>query len=262
MFRFTLGETLRKGTLIFYCSVATIIIIVFALTVNVSAVSPNGVPDPRIVEFVLLGLFHQSVIAIILIGIFGVAGLIPSMLRKGTIDLFLSKPLSRAELLLSRGLGASAGIALNIIYFFIGIWIVLGIKVGIWHAGFLESSLFVAFAYACLFSIVALFGVLTRSTGFSVLCAFVFYFVSAGLETREQGLYLLWDNAVFHRVLDAFFYLIPQIDGMLRNAAILVGREAAFAGTASFSWMPFLYSFLSAALFYALSVWYFSRQDY
>jgi ABC-type transport system involved in multi-copper enzyme maturation permease subunit len=262
MFRFTLGETLRKGTLIFYCSVATIIIILFALIVNISAISPNGVTEPRLVEFVLLGLFHQSVGAIILFGIFGVAGLIPSMLKKGTIDLFLSKPLSRSELLLSRALGASAGIAVNIVYFFVGIWIVLGLKVGIWHTGFLESSILVAFAYACLYSIVALFGVLTRSTGYSVLFGFIFYFLSAGLEAREQSFYLLWDNAVFHRFLDACSYLTPQLSAMIRNAALIVGQSAVMPESGSFSWMPFLYSFLSASLFYALSIWYFSRRDY
>ncbi len=262
MFRFTLGETLRKGTLIFYCSVATIIIALFALTVNFSAITVNGLTDSQIVDLVLLGLFHQSVGAIILFGIFGVAGLVPSMLKKGTIDLFLSKPLSRSELLLSRAMGASGGIAVNIIYFFIGIWIVLGIKLGVWHMGFLASSLLVVFAYACLYSIVALFGVLTKSAGYSVLFAFVFYFISLGLEAREHSLYHLWNNDVFHRLLDAMYYLTPQIDAMIRNAALVVGQTPFAMGTDVFSWLPFLYSFLSASFIYALSIWYFSRQDF
>lgn len=262
MFRFTLGETLRKGTLIFYCSVATIIIIFFALNMNASVFSPNGATDSRLVDLVLLGMFHQSVGAIILFGIFGVAGLIPSMLKKGTIDLFLSKPLSRSELFLTRAMGASAGIGVNIVYFFIGIWIVLGLKVGVWHMRFLESSILVVFAYVCLYSIVALSGILTRSTGFSVLFGFIFFFISSGLEAREQSLYLLWDNVVFHRFLDAFSYLIPQLNAMIRNAALLVGESAAPPGAGSFSWMPFVYSFLSASLFYGLSIWYFHRRDF
>lgn len=274
MFRFTLGETLRKGTLIFYFAVATIIILFFAASINRSSSDPTvitmfGQPIPSkngtgsdIIALILIGLFHQSVAAIILFGIFGVAGLIPSMLEKGTIDLFLSKPLSRGELLLSRALGATAGIAVNIIYFIFGIWIIFGFKVGVWYTGFLESSLFVAFAYACLFSVVALVGLLTRSTGYSILLTFIFFFISLELGSREYGLYFLWDNVVYHRLLDALYYLTPQVNAMLANASRFVAQSSTGLEGESFTWMPFLYSFVSTAFLYSIAIWYFSRRDY
>jgi ABC-type transport system involved in multi-copper enzyme maturation permease subunit len=184
------------------------------------------------------------------------------MLEKGTIDLFLSKPLSRAELFLARSFGATTGIALNLIYFFIGIWFIFGLKLGVWHWGFLSSVLYVTYAFACFYSFVALIGMITRSTGFSIMIAFMFMLISWGLELREKGLYILWDNVVYHRLLDALYYLTPQINGMLSNSTLIVGKNPFTPVQMEFTFMPFLYSFFSMAFLYSISIWYFSHQDY
>jgi ABC-type transport system involved in multi-copper enzyme maturation permease subunit len=145
MFRFTVEEAMRRGTLIFYFCVSTLILIVFSLSVSRLPNDPSVVtffnspmtdpshPEFNAVEMVLIQLHSLSVFWIILFGIFGIAGLIPSMLKKGTIDLFLSKPLARSELLMSRVLGGVSGIALNLFYFFFGIWLIFGLKAGVWH---------------------------------------------------------------------------------------------------------------------------------
>jgi ABC-type transport system involved in multi-copper enzyme maturation permease subunit len=258
MFRFTVEEAIRRGTLIFYFCVSTIILVLFALFAGKPPVNPD-ISELNVIEHTLIWLHSSSVFWIILFGIFGVAGLIPSMLEKGTIDLFLSKPLARTELLLARALGAVAGIALNLLYFFIGIWLIFGLKVGVWHWAFLSSVIYVIFAFICFFSVVTLVGLITRSSGFSILLAFVFSFVSLVLEARERGLYLLWDNIVYRRILDAFYYLTPQLNAMLDNSTRVVGH---LPYAPEFTIMPFVYSFFSSLLFYSLSAWYFSRQDY
>jgi len=274
MFRFTIGETIRRGTLIFYFCVATCFIIFFSLAIGHSPDNPDIItifgsefshesqPGLNVVEFILIQLHSSSVFWIILFGIFGVAGLIPGMLEKGTIDLFLSKPLARAELLMARALGATAGIAVNLIYFFVGIWLIFGLKAGVWHWGFLSSVIYVVYAFACFFSIVAIAGLITRSAGFSILIAFSFALISWGLELREKLFYLLWDNPVYHRLLDAFYYLTPQLNAMLANSSRVIGKDPLTPYSAEFTFMPFIYSLFSASLLYGLSIWYFSRQDY
>jgi ABC-type transport system involved in multi-copper enzyme maturation permease subunit len=274
MFRFTIGEALRKGTLIFYFAVATSFLIFFVLGIGHSPDDPDMVtifespfahqsqPELNVIEFILLQLHSSSVFWIILFGVFGVAGLIPGMLEKGTIDLFLSKPLSRAELLMARSLGAASGIAMNLIYFFVGIWLIFGLKAGVWHWGFLSSVIYVVYAFTCFFSVVTIAGLITRSAGFSIMIAFSFALISWGLEVRERGLYLLWDNAVYHRLLDAFYYLTPQLNAMLENSSRVIGKNPFIPSPPEFTFMPFVYSLLSTCLLYGLSVWYFSRQDY
>ena len=274
MFRFTIGEALRKGTLIFYFAVASSFLLFFALGIGHSPGDPDMVtifgsqfgrqsqPGMNVVDFLLIQLHSTSVFWILLFGIFGIAGLIPRMLEKGTIDLFLSKPLTRTELLMARALGAVSGIAVNLVYFFLGIWLIFGLKLGVWHWGFLTSVMYVVYAFVCFFSVVTIVGLITRSTGTSIMLAFAFSIISWGLELRENGLYRLWDNVFYHRLLDALYYLTPQLNAMLENSSRAIGKNPIVPYPAEFTLMPYLYSFFSTSLLYGLSVWYFSRQDY
>ena len=274
MIRFTIGETLRKGTLLFYFGVGTFILIIFALGISQSPedanmitlfgnpVTKQSIQDHNVVEFILVMLHRQSVSAIMLFGIFGIAGLIPSMLEKGKIDLFLSKPLTRGELLMARSIGAVSGIAINLIYFFLGIWLIFGSRIGIWHWGFLSSVIYVIIAFFCYYSVVAIVGLITRSTGFSILLAFLFSIISWGLEKREQGLFVIWDNSIYHRLLDGLYYLTPQLSAMLENSTRIVGEMPLMQQSVEFTIIPFVYSLLATSLLYFLAVLYFSRQDY
>jgi ABC-type transport system involved in multi-copper enzyme maturation permease subunit len=274
MFRFTVEEALRRGTLIFYFIIASIVLLLLTLGISHPANDPDmvtifGNPLARlsqqglnVVEFLLIQLHSISIFWIILLGMFGVAGMIPSILEKGMIDLFLSKPLTRAELLMARALGAVTGIALNLIYFFLGVWLIFGLKAGVWHWAFLSSVLYVVYAFICFFSVVTIVGLITRSAGFSIMLAFVFSVISWGLEVRVNGLYKLWDNVVYHRILDALYYLTPQLNGMLDNSTRVIGKPPFIPNPPDFTFMPFLYSFFSTCLLYSLSIWYFSRQDF
>ncbi|MGD0037184.1 MAG: hypothetical protein ABSC53_07825 [Bacteroidota bacterium] len=274
MFRFTVEEAMRKGTLIFYFIVATIILLLMTLGISHPVNDPDMVtlfrsPLARlsqqglnVVEFLLIQLHSLSIFWIMIFGMFGVAGLIPSMLEKGMIDLFLSKPLTRAELLMARALGAVSGIAINLIYFFAGVWLIFGLKVGVWHWGFLSSTIYVVYAFVCFFSVVTIVGLITRSAGFSIMLSFIFTLISWGLEVRESGLYRLWNNIVYHRLLDALYYLTPQLNAMLENSTRIIGKLPYIPNAPDFTFMPFIYSFFSTCLLYFLSIWYFSRQDY
>lgn len=274
----TIREAILRGTLIFYFAVGNIIVAFVAFAIKASPdgsavlVFGNSIPAKSLMgmsaaDFLLIQLQRSSTSAIMFLGIFAVAGLIPSMLEKGTAELYLSKPLSRTSLFLSRSFGATIAIALNILYFALVIWALFGIKLGVWHSGFLLSCLMVAVAFVFYFSVVAFTSLLTRSQGFAIMLGFLFWFLSSALETRVLGLYKLWDNVIYHRTLDTLYYVTPQISGMLENATRLIGknpfdRMLGPQATADFTIMPFIYSFLSASAIYALAARYFSKQDY
>lgn len=274
----TIREAVLKGTLLFYFVVGNLIILLFAIAVSTSTeggtltitmfgsqMTPRGIDGFNPVEFLLRQLFQSATSAVMLFGIFATAGLIPSMLDKGTVELYLSKPLSRSSLLLARSLGACGGIAANLLYFALGIWMVFGLKAGIWHGGFLLASLFSALIFLFYYSIVAMTAVITRSTAFSIMLAFVFSLFSSALELREKTLYPWWENSVFHRFLDALYFGTPQIGKMIDQAGNLIGQDPTVRvalGQSAFDVLPFLYSFLSAALIYGAAIFYFSRQDY
>ncbi len=273
LLRFTVYEAIRRGTLLLYFIVGVLIIGVFAIWLGHRPDDPsvlvifgkeipasiNGISSA---DFLLLMLFRQSTFWIIVLGTLGVAGLMTSFLEKGTVELYLSKPLDRWELFLGRALGASLGVAANVLFCIFGLWLVFGLKVAVWHAGFLEAGLLVSFAFVCYYSIVAFIGIWSRSAIMSIIFGLFFSFTSIGLEAREKGLYRIWDNGVYHRALDLLYYLTPQLDGMLTNAGRLIGSVPFGQDQAPFTIVPFIWSLASAILFYGLSIYYFSKQDF
>lgn len=278
MLAFTIRESIRRGTLIFYFVIGTSIILFFAFAISLSPedgstvlllgkpMTPRGPIKIDPVEFLLVQLVRSAGGSLFLIGIFAVAGLIPSMLEKGTAELYLSKPISRLSLVLARALGASFGIALNIFYFAVGILLVFGIKIGVWHWPLLLAAFMIGVAFTFFYSLVVLAGLVTKSQGFSIILAFVFWLVSGVLEKRQTILFELWDNVIYRRFLDVLYYGTPQVSEMMENSYRLVGKNPFIRFLAesevSFDITPFLYSFLSATAIYALSAWYFSKQDY
>jgi ABC-type transport system involved in multi-copper enzyme maturation permease subunit len=110
------------------------------------------------------GAWVAIVISIIISAFF-----IPNMLRKGTVDLLLVKPISRPVLLIYKYLGGLIFIFLNTVFVIVGIWLVLGIRSGIWAPGFLVSIPVITFFFAILYAVSTLFGVLTRSVIVSIL---------------------------------------------------------------------------------------------
>jgi len=273
MMRFTLFEAIRRGTLIFYFAVGTIIIAAFAIWLKKSPDDPTmitmfGTSMPGNIngmssaEFFLVMLLRQSTFWIIVLGTFGAAGLMTSFLEKGIVELYLSKPFQRWELFVSRAFGAAAGVAANLMYCIVGLWLIFGIKLGVWHFGFLMAGLLVSYAFICYFSLVAFMAMWFRNAILAIVLGLFFSFISIGLEAREKGLYKLWNNTLYHRALDVIYYVTPQLDGMLGNASRLVGQMPFSPEPVVFNPAPFFYSLGSAALFYGLSIYYFSLQDF
>jgi ABC-type transport system involved in multi-copper enzyme maturation permease subunit len=105
----------------------------------------------------------------ILAGVVITAFFIPNMLRKGTIDLLLAKPVRRWTLLLFKYVGGLSFVFLNAAFVVGGIWLVLGLRSGIWAPDFLLSIFVITFFFAILYSVSTLFSVLTRSPIVAIL---------------------------------------------------------------------------------------------
>lgn len=275
LFILTIRESILKGTLLFYFVAGNCIILFCAYALGLSLDDPNmitffgkpivpknmGGVNPA--DFFLIQIQRSSATSILLFGVFAVAGLIPSMLEKGIVEVYLSKPLSRGGLLLARSFGASAGVVLNLLYFAFGIWLVFGIKLGIWHGTFLVSFLALSLSFTLFFSVVAYTGIVMKSSGFSIMLAFVYTFFSSVLESRELTLFRIWDNQIFHTALDVLYYVTPQLSAMLENSSRIIGTLPIGPNPEQpFDVLPFAYSLLSSSALYALTIRYFVKQDY
>jgi ABC-type transport system involved in multi-copper enzyme maturation permease subunit len=118
----------------------------------------------KTVEFIvddLIGTFGSAVT--MLLSCIITAFFIPNMLRKGTIDLLLVKPIHRTSLLIYKFLGGLTFMFLNTAIILVGFWLVIGLRSGLWVNGLLLCVFIFTFQFAIFYAVSALMGVLTGS---------------------------------------------------------------------------------------------------
>ena len=106
-----------------------------------------------------------------LVALMACSAFVPNMLQKGTLDLVLARPISRARLLLAKYFGGLWFVFVLATFMVVGCWIGLAIGSGYTNPWFLVSILTVTAGFAVIYSVSVLIGVLTRSAGISALVA-------------------------------------------------------------------------------------------
>ena len=94
-----------------------------------------NLPDTPEVRHGMVAMVEVGVAAffqglLLFVSIFATASVLPTILEKGTIDLYLSKPVSRPMLLFGKVLGSVLVIAANIAVFMGGAWVILSMRLG------------------------------------------------------------------------------------------------------------------------------------
>jgi ABC-type transport system involved in multi-copper enzyme maturation permease subunit len=216
----------------------------------------------------------------IMLGVVITAFFIPNMLRKGTIDLLLAKPVRRSTLLIYKYVGGLTFMLLNALFAVGGMWLVLGMRSGIWAYEFLLSILVLTFYFAVLYSVSTLAAVLSRSAIVAILATclawFVLYLVGSGYSglnaLREEPEAKDWVPGWVYRTVNTAHYVLPRTKDLDYLMNILLSkadlteaeREVMLAPLPkSMNWGE---SLAVCALFIAvmlgLSCIKFARQDY
>ena len=141
----TFRESLAKKTFLAFLAISTLtcLLFIFALNLDIvdgvtSSVSLFGKDTGARVGLKEIVLTVESVIAMFLftggvfMSLFATSNLIPSLLQPGSVDLLISKPMSRVQILAGRFLGAVAIVAFNVFYLVIFSWLILFLKTGLW----------------------------------------------------------------------------------------------------------------------------------
>lgn len=111
--------------------------------------------------------------ATLLVSIVITAGFIPNMLRKGTLDLYVSKPLSRPALLIYKYIGGLTFVAILNSVTIGGVWLVIGLRNGVWAPEFLAVIPVLTFYFAILYAVSTFVAVFTRSSLVAILATVV-----------------------------------------------------------------------------------------
>jgi ABC-type transport system involved in multi-copper enzyme maturation permease subunit len=189
------------------------------------------------------------------LAIFASAGLIPSIFEPGRIELLLSKPVARYHILLGRYLGNLLVITFNMLYLVTPVWLILGIKTGIWTGQFFYSTLLTVFAFAVLLTIVVVISVLSESATLATMVTFavmILGLVVAQKSTLERLLTSEWSR----NVVRGLYYTLPKIWDLGRIARKLV------MGIPVDDWMPLWSSALFGVVTLSLGLYLFARRNY
>ncbi len=267
----TFRELFSKATL--YVLIGISVLILLGLAIGISADTttdgislqmfgnPTRIPVPTdqfelLVREMQAGFAGGLFLGIMLFGVFATASIIPDSLEKGTVDLYLSKPIARWELLLGKHLGAAAVIFANILFFVGGLWFVFGLRVGVWNWQLLLSAFTMSFMFSCIFSMVLLLGVVFRNAAIPIIGCFVYLmFIDNLLENREQILYMLSENKIYRTLLDGLYYVFPQIAGMQKGLQNQIVHR-------TMEWQPFAQALLSSAAIFGCGVLIIRRKDF
>src|SRR5438270_97031 len=250
---------------LFGLSTLLILLFLFVLKIDLveGAVSMMGIESTTrnvdIRRFVMSSYAWVSIALYVwgtLLAIFASSGLIPSVLEPGRISLLLAKPITRPMLILGRYLGNVLVVGLNHAYLIGAIWIIIGMKTGIWELRFLLAMATSLFIFSVLLCVVVLIGVVFESSALSVMVAVALMLISTLLAQRQLVVRLLssdWSRQLWL----ALYWVVPKvydIAGAMRQI-IVYDRDVDW-------WSPVWTSALFGVGVLSLAVHVFRKRDF
>jgi ABC-type transport system involved in multi-copper enzyme maturation permease subunit len=263
----TLREALSKKVFLFFMGISAVVliiqVIIFGLVSSeqlIKAVNPLGLKIPMLQVVSSFELMIVSPIAALglLLAIFSSSSFIPTMLEKGNIDLLLSKPVSRTELVLGKYLGGLLVVFINVFFLVFGVWLIISVKFGYWDPTFLTVSLVITFTFAVLYSMIVFFGIITQGSVFGMMMAyFTFLILSPLLFTAKDKFLVAIDNGLLKNIIKVFYYIVPKTSELMGSLLINIT-----AGKEIESFQPVITSLVFLILMLLLSIIIFRKKDF
>ena len=263
----TLQEAFARKNFMFFFGVSCLVLLIMSiLFASVSTDSflgsihvNNGSdldPLSHLVGFfrtlIILPLFGGG----LFLSIFSVSSFIPNMLEKGNIDVLLSKPVGRDQIIWGKFFGGFLVVLFNVAFLVLGIWLLIGIKFGNWDTAFLMTIPTISFTFAVLYSLIILIGILSQSSILAMMLSYLIFFVFSPVLVVRDKIIELVGSKFLEVVLNGLYYIIPKTSELGS-----ITTDLAKGGSIA-DYQPILSSFLFMILSLALSVIIFSKKDY
>jgi ABC-2 type transport system permease protein len=200
--KITLREAFSRKIFIAFAGISTFVLLLFTiLSITISlddfgdAFKVQGEAvriSENIAEILKLIIVTPLFGGGLFLSIFSASSFIPHMLEKGNIDLLLSKPISRAQLILGKFLGGNLVVLLNIAYLVTGIWLLIGLKFGEWAPSFFLTILSISFAFATIYALIILIGILSRSSVLAMMISYLIFFILSPVLSNRDPISIFW----------------------------------------------------------------------
>ena len=262
----TFREALSRKIFLFFFGVSSFVLFLFSILflaidhesfsgMNVASVTADSMYTAiarSLKLFITIPLFGGG----LFISIFSVSNFIPQMVERGNIDLLLSKPVSRAQIILGKFFGGTAMVFVNIAYLIVGIWILIGLKFNDWESSFLLAIFTITFAFALLYSLIILIGIVTKSSVISMVISYVIFFIVSPILALRDSIITFINNNAIKYILEFLHFIIPQTSELSTITSDLA------AGNSLMSIEPIIISSLLLILILTIGIIIFSKKDY
>jgi ABC-2 type transport system permease protein len=270
-------EAAARWTLVAYFFLSTLFIIIFASAINLDIVDGAlagaklfgkevDMNDTMSIEKLVLGFETGfSVFLYFLctfLAIFATAHLVPRMQEKGTIDLYLARPVSRVRLLLSRYVAGLILAGSNVIYLMGSIWAIVAWKTGVMNPRFLLAGSIIFLIIAVLLAFAFLVGVFTSSTAVSIMTSYGIFFFGLMLAAHDRiaaAVSKEWQAFM----IQTLYWIFPKTAELGQAVVGFVGGEALPREVMSaLTPAPFLTTAAFGVGCLILASWLFTRKEF
>ena len=115
------------------------------------------------------------------------ASIFPDFIAGGSIDLYLSRPISRIRLFLTKYVSGLLFVGLQVGVFALACFLVIGVRGGAWEPKVFLAIPLVLLVFSYLFCICVLFGLITRSAITSLLLTMLVWLLIFGVDLAEKS---------------------------------------------------------------------------
>lgn len=264
---FTLREAFAKKVFIFFLIISGVVLLALGLifgfaNTNVIMTSFNPSFDQfganNFITAIELIIISPLASLCLLLAIFSSANFVPSMLEKGNIDILISKPVSRQQLIWGKFFGGVVIVFLEVALLIIGVWLIVSIKFSLWNFGVLNAIWVITLTFASLYSVIILFGVVTRGSVFGMMIAyFIFLIISPVLLAFKDNRIFFISSKLVKGIIDTLYYIFPKtselMGDVLKNASTGIGIQ---------DFQPLISSILFLLVMMFLSILIFKKKDF
>jgi hypothetical protein len=182
----------------------------------------------------------------------------PRLLSPGRIEHLLSLPVRRWQLVAGTYLGVLALAALCALYGAGGLWVILGVKTGVWAAGPLMAALLASVNFATVYAAMLTVSVFARSAALSAGAGVALYVAGIIAGVRDH-ISPVFEEGLGRQSFETATLLVPRVSSLGRHAIDLAGGRPVEAQVLA-TLLAGFFVFSLAVL--AVGTWRFEQRDF
>jgi ABC-2 type transport system permease protein len=160
----------------------------------------------------------------VFLAIFATGSQVPNLQRRGTVDLYVTRPITRTHLLLGRFLGATTLVIANLFFLCGGVFLIISLKTRVWNPRFLVATGLILVVFLSFLGFMYMVGVLSSSTSLSIMLPYALYMVSMPLAAHDH-IAAAMDSRFWATFVHGLYWVLPKTAEIGRDlTAYVLGR--------------------------------------